>query len=319
MTRFDERGRTPAAEHLPVLRDSAVRWLSPRPGGRYVDATFGRGGHSKAILRAAPGALVLGLDRDPAAAEAAAALADAEPCFRFQSADFRDLSSALDDAGWKQVDGILMDLGISSPQLETPARGFALRFDGPLDMRFDPRSGETAADLLNRLEERDIADLLFATGERRSRVIARRIVSRRPLATTGDLRAAVIAAVGPRRGRIDPATRTFLAVRAAVNREPESLAAALEQGPRRLRAGGAMVVIAYHSGEDRPVKHHFRALATGPAFALGVRRPERPTDHERRANRRSRSARLRVLLRLDEVGAGDAGRSGVVARRGPRR
>ncbi|MCY4625985.1 MAG: 16S rRNA (cytosine(1402)-N(4))-methyltransferase RsmH [Acidobacteria bacterium] len=291
---------TPAPEppvHLPVLRDTVVRWLAPRSGGRYLDCTFGRGGHTKAILDADPGALVLGLDKDPEAAPAAAALAAREPRFRFLEADFAEIGSALDKVGWDRVDGILIDLGLSSPQLETPGRGFALRHDGPLDMRYDPGSGETAAELLDRLDEREIADLLFGIGERRSRAIARRIAARRPLSTTGDLRAAVIAAVGPRRGRIDPATRTFLAVRSAVNREPQTLAAALHQAPARLRQGGALVVISYHSGEDRPVKHTFRRLAAQSEFELGTRRPIRPDEDEASANRRSRSACLRILRR----------------------
>ncbi len=298
--------RLPA--HLPVLRDEVVRFLAPRPGGRYLDGTFGRGGHTEAILRAASGAEVLGLDKDPAAAPAARALAAAEPRFRFLAADFGDLAAALDRAGWDRVDGIVLDLGLSSPQLETPERGFSLRSDGPLDMRFDPCSGETAAALLDRLDEGEIADLLFAMGERRSRAIARRIVNRRPLATTGDLRRAVIAAMGPRRGRLDPATRTFLAVRSAVNGEPQALETALDQAPARLRAPGILAVIAYHSVEDRPVKHRFRALAGESAFELGVRRPVRPGEAERRENRRSRSARLRILRRVG--GGGEEGGEG---------
>ena len=289
--------------HVPVLRDTVLRWLAPRAGGRYVDATFGRGGHTRAILEAAPDALVLGLDKDPEAAAAATALAAREPRFRFLAADFSELASALDRAGWDYVDGMLLDLGLSSPQLESAERGFSLRHSGPLDMRFDPGSGETAAELLDRLDEPEIADLLFGMGERRSRAIARRIAARRPLRTTGDLRAAVIAAVGPRRGRIDPATRTFLAVRSAVNREPEALAAALQAAPARLRKEGVLAVISYHSREDRPVKHTFRRLADQPGFEVGTRRPIRPDEEESRANRRSRSACLRILRRIEEAGA----------------
>ena len=298
-TRSEMTGAPPPEPpaHLPVLRDTVVRWLAPRSGGRYLDATFGRGGHTEAILEADPGALVLGLDKDPEAAPAAAALAARESRFRFRAADFSELGAALDGVGWDRVDGILLDLGLSSPQLETPERGFALRRDGPLDMRYDPGSGETAAELLDRLDEREISDLLFGIGERRSRAIARRIAARRPLSTTGDLRAAVIAAVGPRRGRIDPATRTFLAVRSAVNREPQALAAALHQAPDRLRMGGVLAVISYHSGEDRPVKHAFRRLAAQSEFELGTRRPIRPEDDELGVNRRSRSACLRILRR----------------------
>ena len=289
--------------HQPVLRDTVVRWLAPRSGGRYLDGTFGRGGHTEAILAADPGALVLGLDKDPEAAPAAAALAAREPRFRFLAADFAELGSALDEVGWDRVDGILLDLGLSSPQLEMAERGFALRHDGPLDMRYDPGSGETAAELLDRLDEREIADLLFGIGERRSRAIARRIVARRPLATTGDLRAAVISAVGPRRGRIDPATRTFLAVRSAVNREPQALAAALHEAPARLLEQGVLAVISYHSGEDRPVKHTFRRLAAQSEFELGTRRPIRPDKGESDANRRSRSACLRILRRVHASGS----------------
>jgi 16S rRNA (cytosine1402-N4)-methyltransferase len=307
-TRSEMTAPPPPPEHLPVLRDAVVRWLAPRSGGRYLDATFGRGGHTRAILEADPGAEVLGIDKDPEAAAEAAALAAAEPRFRFLAADFSELGPALDRVGWDRVDGILLDLGLSSPQLETPERGFALRHDGPLDMRYDPTSGETAAELLDRLDEKEIADLLFGIGERRSRGIARRIAARRPLRTTGDLRAAVIAAVGPRRGRIDPATRTFLAVRSAVNREPQALAAALHEAPTRLREGGALAVISYHSGEDRPVKHAFRRLAGQPGFELETRRPLRPDEAESSANRRSRSACLRVLRRTGRS-ASEAARS----------
>lgn len=262
-----------------------------------MDATFGRGGHSRAILAAAPGAEVVGLDRDPEAREAATALAAVQSDFRFLPGDFRDLSDALDRAGWDRVDGLLLDLGVASPQFDDPERGFSLRHDGPLDMRMDPSRGESASELLDRLKEREIADLLYRSGERRSRAIARRIVWRRPLKTTRELRGAVIAVTGPRRGRTDPATRTFLAVRRAVNREDEALAAVLEMAPGHLRPGGVMVVIAYHSGEDGPVKRRFRELSRSGEFLVETRRPLRPDPRERDENRRSRSARLRVLRR----------------------
>ena len=364
-----------ARPHQPVLLDRVLHHLAPRPGGRYLDATFGRGGHSEAILEAAAtsptrpaiagsadpdpdprGAALLALDRDPAALPAAAALAEAHPGFHFRRRDFTDLDAVLDEIGWARLDGILLDLGLSSPQLDGPTapapgdptdrepgpaargertgdrepgdrepgsarpgergRGFSFQRDEPLDMRFDPESGgETAAELVGRLEEREIADLLHAAGERRSRAIARRIAARRPLRTTGDLRAAVIAAVGPKRGRLDPATRTFLAVRRAVNREAEALAAILDAAPKRLAPGGALVVIAYHSDEDRPVKHRFRELAAPaprsgdpaadrnaePEYEVITRRPERPDAAECDRNRRARSARLRVLRRRPEV------------------
>ncbi len=286
--------------HVPALRDAVLRFLAPVAGGRYLDGTFGRGGHSEALLSAAPGSRVLALDKDPEAAEAAAALSARAPGFRFRQADFGDLDRELAREGWDRVDGILLDLGVSSPQLDSPERGFSLRDPGPLDMRFDPGAGETAAELLNRMEERALADLLHAYGEPRSRAIARRIVERRPLGTTRDLRAAVIAATGPGRGGRDPATRTFLAVRAAVNRENEALAAALEAGPRHLAPDGVMAVIAWHSEEDRPVKQRFRALARSAEFTLETRRPETPSEDEIRNNRRARSARLRALRRVGE-------------------
>lgn len=343
--RFGDRPADPRP-HAPVLLDRVLHHLAPRAGGRYLDATFGRGGHSEAILRAAAtpattgdataprAAELLALDKDPAALPAAAALAGNHPGFRFRRRDFADLDAILDEIGWERLDGILLDLGLSSPQLDGPAasdpgtaaerpgvaadergRGFSFRRDEPLDMRFDPDSGgETAAELLDRLDEREIADLLHTAGERRSRAIARRIAARRPLGTTGDLRAAVIAAAGPKRGRLDPATRTFLAVRRAVNREAEALDAVLAAAPKRLAPGGALLVIAYHSDEDRPVKQRFRELAggrrtaeaagdTGPDYELVTRRPERPDAAECDRNRRARSARLRVLRRLAETAA----------------
>ena len=310
----------PAPAHEPVMVGRVLHHLAPRPGGRYLDATFGRGGHSRAILEAAAGraghadhppAALLALDRDPAAEAAAAEIAAEHPGFRFLRRDFADLDAALDEAGPRApdrpgLDGILLDLGVSSPQLDAPApgdpgapgRGFSFLRDEPLDMRFDPGGGdETAAELLDRLEEPEIADLLFAAGERRSRAVARKIAARRPLRTTGDLRAAVVAAVGPKRSRLDPATRTFLAVRRAVNREAEALDRALAKAPALLAPGGALVVLSYHSDEDRPVKRRFRELAAAGGFTVETRRPERPDEDEAARNRRARSARLRALRR----------------------
>lgn len=307
----------PAPAHEPVMVGRVLHHLAPRPGGRYLDATFGRGGHSRAILEAAAGqpddppAALLALDRDPAAEAAAAAeIAAGHPGFRFLRRDFAELDAALDEAGPRApdrpgLDGILLDLGVSSPQLDAPdpgtpdtGRGFSFLRDEPLDMRFDPGGGdETAAELLDRLEEPEIADLLFAAGERRSRAIARKIAARRPIRTTGDLRAAVVAAVGPKRARLDPATRTFLAVRRAVNREAEALDRALDKAPALLAPGGALVVLSYHSDEDRPVKHRFRELAAAGGFTVETRRPERPDEDECARNRRARSARLRALRR----------------------
>jgi 16S rRNA (cytosine1402-N4)-methyltransferase len=285
--------------HRPVLLAETLETLAVRPGGFYVDGTVGQGGHAEAILaRSAPGGRLLAADRDPLALAAAAGrLAAQGERVRFLHADFRELPAQL---GEQQADGILLDLGLSSAQLDDPARGFSFRADGPLDMRLDQGGGPTAAELVKRLSERELADVLFRFGEERaSRRIARAIVAARrqaPLRTTAELAAVVRRAAGRGRPGHDPATRSFQALRILTNRELEGLGSALEGLAGRLAPGGRMAVIAFHSLEDRAVKETFRSLSRA-GFRLLQRKPLRPSDAEVRENPRARSARLRGLLR----------------------
>ena len=308
--------------HTPVLLAEVLEYLAPRPGGRVVDATLGGGGHARAIAeRLAPGGELVGLDQDPDALQAARTAMDdlaGRVGVRLVRANFGDLERALSAEGVGSVDGILLDLGVSSHQLDTAERGFAFRYKGPLDMRMDPAGGaETAAGLLNRLSEEAIARLLFEFGEEpRARRIASEIVRRRaekPLATTEDLVDAVRGAMPlrTRPGEIHPATRTFQALRIAVNRELEVLEAVLPQAARLLAPGGRLVVIAYHSLEDRIAKQTLAALsgkrigtdlpdlAPPPEPVLNVltKKPVAPSAEEVRANPRARSARLRAAER----------------------
>ncbi len=271
----------------------------------FVDCTLGSGGHAAALLEAsAPDGRLLGLDADPAAiAVAAERLATFGERATLVRANFRDVARVAAAHEFRAVRGIVMDLGLSSRQLEASGRGFTFRQDQPLDMRFDPARGETAADLLNRLDEEELANLIYRYGEERgSRRIARQIVRRRaqsPLRDTIDLVRAVEAAVGPRRGRIHPATRTFQALRIAVNGELEALESALPQATSLLEPGGRVAVIAFHSLEDRQVKRFFRGGGAGAARMRPLtKRPITPTDDERKANPRARSAKLRVGERL---------------------
>jgi len=288
--------------HEPVLFGEVIRLLDPRPDGVYVDATLGGGGHAEAILEAsAPSGVLIGLDRDgEALREVAGRLARFGDRARLVHGSFAELQRHLVGQGKSEVNGILADLGLSSNQLADRARGFSFRAEGPLDMRFDTSEGETAADLVNRLSERELADLLYAYGdERRSRAIARRILARRPLRTTWDLSRAVGSVLGPgRRGGIDPATRTFQGLRIAVNQELPALESLLAEGPALLARGGRMLVISYHSLEDRAVKMAFRDRARGGEFRLLTAKPQRPSPEEVRRNRRARSARLRALQRM---------------------
>lgn len=260
------------------------------------------GGHAEAMLTGSgPGVCLLGLDVDPEAlARAGARLAPFADRVRLRRASFRDLRAIAAGEGVAEARAVLLDLGVSSVQLDASGRGFSFQVQEPLDMRFDPAAGETAAALLNRLPEPELARILREYGEERhARRIARAIVRRRPLATTADLVAAVRAAV-PRAAwpaRLHVATRTFQAVRMAVNDEPGALGEALRQAPALLAPGGRLGVISFHSGEDRSVKQAFRAL--GPAgFAELAPSPLTPGDDEVRANPRARSAKLRVLERL---------------------
>jgi 16S rRNA (cytosine1402-N4)-methyltransferase len=290
--------------HEPVMVEDTVAMLQPSRGGLFVDCTVGLGGHTRALLEAGATRL-LALDRDPEALRRAAESLQAwRDRVELVHADYRDLEQVLDARGITGIDGALADLGVSSMQLDADGRGFSFRRDEPLDMRMDQSAGATAADWLATVEEQDLANVIFQYGEERfSRRIARAIVAARrsePLTTTGRLAQIVRKAV-PRRGyqRIDPATRTFQALRIWVNRELEGLDVFLSRAANRLLAGARLAVITFHSLEDRIVKHAFRALAAGEtALQVLTRKPLTPAEAEVARNARARSAKLRVIERL---------------------
>ena len=301
------RGQVGENGHVPVLVEEAVRLLDPRPGGRYLDLTLGGGGHARRILERAHGGSLVGVDRDQRTLEhtrsAMAGFGDRFTALhaRFDLADEAARAAGLGafDAAF---DGVLLDLGISSLQLDDAERGLSFDRDGPLDMRMDRSVGETAAELLHRLSEREIADLLFRFGdETRSRAIARAIVERRrhaPLRRTGELADLVERAVGGRRGgRIHPATRSFQALRMAVNDELGCLERVLPKAVRWLAADGRLAVVSFHSGEDRVVKRTLREEAGRGALELLTRKAVEPSAGEVAANPRARSAKLRAARR----------------------
>lgn len=302
--------------HRPVLYQEIIHYLQPRSAGRYVDGTLGAGGHAFGILQASqPHGHLLGLDVDPQALHLAREkLVQFGARVHLVQASYASLRTQLDALGWERVDGIVLDLGLSSMQIDTPGRGFSFQVDGPLDMRFDPRNPVLAADLVNNLSENELAELLFRYGEeRRSRQLARAIIRSRPIHSTREL-AQVVAAASPGRPQgIHPATRTFQALRIAVNRELETLEAALPALVGALFPRGRLAVIAFHSLEDRIVKGYFRQESRDcicpprqPVCTCGhhaavneiTRRPVRPGDAEVSANPRARSARLRVVEKL---------------------
>ncbi|MDM7999437.1 MAG: 16S rRNA (cytosine(1402)-N(4))-methyltransferase RsmH [Dehalococcoidia bacterium] len=302
--------------HTPVLLHTTVELLNVRPGGRYADATVGTGGHAEAILRIClPGGLLLGIDADPKALEVARQrLAPHGDAVTLVNDNFRHLETICRTNGFYPVDGILFDLGLSSLQLEDRDRGFSFMFDAPLDMRFSPTQKTTAATILNSYAEKDLAALLWDYGEERhSRLIARRIVSMRPVTSTRQLVEAIESIPGMTSGRIHPATRTFQALRIAVNRELDNLAEALQQTVRILAVGGRLAVISYHSLEDRLVKRFMQQESKAclcppqvlsctchhiPTLRLITRKPITPPEDEIRRNPRSRSAKLRVAERI---------------------
>jgi 16S rRNA (cytosine1402-N4)-methyltransferase len=320
--------RAPQA-HLTVLSQPAVDWLLTDPGGTYVDATFGRGGHSRLILqRLSPHGQLVALDRDPQAAQAAAQVAD--PRFHFRRARFSRLSATLADMGVAQVQGVLLDLGVSSPQIDEAGRGFSWRADAPLDMRMDPDTGLTAAQWLASVSREELARVIREYGEERfAASIAKAVVARReagrPVATTAEL-AELVAGAIPGRGRGDPAqhpaTRTFQAVRIHVNQELEELALVLDQALSLLAPAGRLVAISFHSLEDRMVKrfidrhaHPERALGRLPLRESELPRPLlrgiarlRPDDAEVAANPRARSALMRVAERTGHALSAEGGR-----------
>ena len=288
--------------HVPVMTDEVVAALHPAHGGVFVDCTVGLGGHARALLRAGATRLI-GIDRDPAAlALAAAALGEWGGRVELVHGDYRDAPRLLDERGIGEIDGAVADLGVSSLQLDGEGRGFSFQRDEALDMRMDTSQGPTAADLIGDADERDLADVIYRYGEeRRSRAVARAIVAARreaPIRTTAQLASIVRRVVG-RRGRIDPATRTFQAIRIWVNGELDGLDRFLRALCARLRPGARVAVVTFHSLEDRPVKHTFRALAgEGGAFRLVTKKSLVPGDGEIRSNPRARSARLRAIERV---------------------
>jgi len=297
--------------HKPVMLDEVLAWLKPRPGGIYLDGTIGAGGHSRAILEAGgPDSRIIGLDRDAVAvALAREKLAPFGDRALIMQADYREAAEVLRNAAPQGVDGALLDLGVSSMQLDQAARGFSFMAEGPLDMRMDQRDSLTAADLVNRLPEQDLTRMLFEYGEERyARRITRAIIRRRerdPILTTLSLVDVLRGAVPPAylHGRLHFATRTFQALRIAVNHELKDLDASLRRLSGLLRPGGRLVVISFHSLEDRVVKHTFRALAAGEdgGFAVLTKRPLTPSARECDENPRARSAKLRVIEHMEEA------------------
>jgi 16S rRNA (cytosine1402-N4)-methyltransferase len=302
--------------HEPVLYNEIIHALQPHAGGRYVDGTLGAGGHARGIMEAStPDGQLLGLDVDPQAlAIARRTLAPYEHRIHLAQASYTSLSAQLALLRWDAVDGILLDLGASSMQFDTPERGFSFLQDAPLDMRFGPHIPQTAADLVNKYSERELADLIYQYGEERdSRKIARAIVKARPIHTTRELVAAV-ESVSPRRGdRVHPATRTFQALRIAVNDELASIEEVLPQAVAALKPGGRLAVISFHSLEDRIVKDFFREQSrdlVNPPFERIYeverkatlkevnRKPIVPSEDEIKINPRARSAKLRIAEKI---------------------
>ena len=307
--------------HRSVLYNEIIHAVQPHAGGRSVDGTLGAGGHARGIMEAsAPDGQLLGLDVDPQAlAIARRNLAPYEDRIHLAQASYTSLAAQLAQLGWEAVDGIVLDLGASSMQFDTPERGFSFLHDAPLDMRFGPHSLQTAADLVNKYSERELADLIFQYGEERdSRKIARAIVRARPIHTTRELVAA-IESVSPRRGsfdklrRVHPATRTFQALRIAVNEELASIEQVLPQALAALKPGGRLAIISFHSLEDRIVKDFFREQSkdrVNPPYEQIYeaerkatlkevnRKPIVPSDEETQHNPRARSAKLRIAEKL---------------------
>ncbi len=305
------------SRHTPVLYQQTLNALRAEPGGRFVDGTVGAGGHAAGILEASdPTGMLLGLDRDLQALQVAARrLQKFESRYRLVEASYDRMDEVAAEMGWGQVDGVLLDLGLSSMQLDDPARGFSFRHEGPLDMRFGPGVKRTAADIVNELPEEELAGLIAEYGEERhAHRIAHAIVEARPLRTTVELAQLVNRALGRSGGRIHPATRTFQAIRIAVNDELAVLRRGLRVSLDLLAPGGRLVVIAFHSLEDRIVKQFMRRESRDcicppdqpvctcdhrAQLSLIQRKPIQADEEEIRDNPRARSARLRVAERLE--------------------
>lgn len=299
--------------HRPVLYQQTIEYLAPKSPGLYLDCTAGAGGHSEGILQASsPNGLLLALDLDPLAISLTQTrLAPFGERANVVQASYVEAAGILQRMGWNALDGILMDLGVSSMQLDQQARGFSFRYDAPLDMRFDPNKGPSAADLLNSLSEKDLADLIWKYGEERfSRRIARKIVENRPLRTTFQLAKLVRSASGASKGKIDPATRTFQAIRIAVNDELNAIEKAIPSLIALLKPKGRLAVISFHSLEDRLVKQAFRRESIDclcppeqllctcghqASVKILTNKPVTASEDEIAGNPRARSAKLRVL------------------------
>jgi 16S rRNA (cytosine1402-N4)-methyltransferase len=296
------------SRHVPVLLKEAIDFLNVRRGGTYIDATVGLGGHSYEIAKrlGAPGHLI-GLDKDPAALEIArrklvVSRVVGETDWPTVTLLQRSFANLANDQRPATIDGLLADIGVSSLQLDDAARGFSFQAEGPLDMRMDPRSERTAEQVVNHLDERELADVIYEFGEeRRSRRIARAIVRSRPIRSTAHLADVISAAARPMNSeqrRIHPATRTFQALRIFVNRELDDLRALLDAAPRVLKPGGRVVVISFHSLEDRIVKDAFRDGAKQGYFSLLTKKPLTATEEESDRNPRARSAKLRAAEKV---------------------
>ncbi len=290
-------------EHLPVLFESVIEYLAPRSGGMYIDGTLGAGGHASGILsRSSPDGRLLGLDADPQALRVASAyLAQWGERVVLRHSNFRLMKQVAEQTGFVNVDGTILDLGLSSMQLADMGRGFSFQSDSKLDMRFDPTGTVTASDLVNDVSERELADLIYEFGEEHaSRRIARAIVNARPIESATQL-AEVIERALERHSRVHPATRTFQALRIEVNQELQALEEVLPQLVQLLAPRGRVVIITFHSLEDRIVKNFLRSQ---PELAVLTKHPVNPTRSEVLTNPRSRSAKLRAAERIAESGKG---------------
>lgn len=301
--------------HIPVLYHEVLHWMQPKDGGIYVDGTVGAGGHAWGILNASsPGGKLLGLDVDPYALELASHRLDQfHHRIKLVLASYHTIPDQLIQSGWDQADGILLDLGVSSMQLDRPERGFSFQYEGPLDMRFNPQANIKADDLVNTLDENELADLIWRYGEeRKSRKIAKAVCRSRPISTTQELAEIVQKAVGRYESRLHPATRTFQALRIAVNRELDILTEALPNAIKSLAPAGRLLIITFHSLEDRLVKEFFQRESqdcicppTQPICTChhkaSIRKltakPICPSQEEVQNNPRARSAHLRVVER----------------------
>ena len=293
-------------QHVPVLLDEVMEYLNVRPGGVVADATLGLAGHSSEIARRlGPKGTLIAFDRDPEAMklakarldELAAELGSEMPTVKLVPKAFSEAANEIDPGS---LDGLLADIGVSSLQLDEAHRGFSFRSDGPLDMRMDTRTGETAEQVVNQEDENELADLIYEFGEeRRSRRIARAIVRARPITTTAELARVVSAAAPSMKGdKIHPATRTFQALRIRVNNELGEIKTLLESAPSLLKRGGRLVVISFHSLEDRIVKDAFRDAGRNKIFEVLTKKPVIAGEEEERRNPRSRSAKLRAAMKV---------------------